>query len=261
MNPFRLAWFHLRISALNEFQYRANFFLAAFNAVLALATGLVVIALVYSHTDSLNGWSQPELLIVMGVHVFMGGLIRALVEPNMHQLMDDIGEGTLDYTLTRPADAQLLISVRKTNIWQTVDLVIGLIVVVVGVVQLPGVATPANIAAFLLTVLLGAVIIYCVWLMITTAAFKLIRVDNMVQMLQGIYQAGRWPVSIYPLWLRGGLTFVVPLAFAITVPAEALTDRLTPSTVLAAIALTAAVAAVTRFVWRIGLSSYSGASA
>lgn len=261
MNPFRLGWLHLRISALNELQYRANFFLAAFNALLALATGLIVIALVYSHTDSLNGWSQPELLIVMGVHVFMGGLIRAFVEPNMYQLMEDIQEGTLDYTLTRPADAQLLISVRKTSIWQTVDLVIGLIVVAVGVAQLQVAATAANVAAFVVTISFGVSIVYCVWLMITTAAFKLIRVDNMVQMLQGIYQAGRWPVSIYPLWLRGGLTFIIPLAFAITVPAEALANRLQPATVGAALALTLVVALVTRAVWRVGLRSYSGASA
>lgn len=261
MNPIKLAWLHLRISALNELQYRANFFLAAFNALLALATGLIVIALVYSHTESLNGWSQPELLIVMGVHVFMGGMIRAVVEPNMYQLMEDIQEGTLDYTLTRPADAQLLISVRKTSIWQTVDLAIGLIVVAVGVVQLQAATSIADVAAFLVTIFLGVVIIYCVWLMITTAAFKLIRVDNMVQMLQGIYQAGRWPVSIYPVWLRGGLTFVIPLAFAITVPAEALSNRLEASTVAAAIALTIVVGLITRLVWRYGLRNYSGASA
>ncbi|NND02075.1 MAG: ABC transporter permease [Acidimicrobiia bacterium] len=260
MNPFKLGWMHLRISALNELQYRANFFLAAFNALLALATGLIVIALVYSHTESLNGWSEPELLIVMGIHVFIGGVIRAFVEPNMHQLMQDIEEGTLDYTLTRPADAQLLVSVRATSIWQTVDLVIGLIVVAVGVVQLQAATSFAHVAAFLITVMLGAVIIYCVWLMITTSAFKLINVGNMVQMLQGIYQAGRWPVSIYPLWLRGGLTFIVPLAFAITVPAEALANRLAGSTIAAAIGFAFVVMLVTRLVWRWGLSNYSGAS-
>ncbi len=261
MNPVKLGWMHLRISALNELQYRANFFLAAFNALLALATGLIVIGLVYSHTESLNGWSQPELLIVMGVHVFIGGLIRAFVEPNMYQLMQDIEEGTLDYTLTRPADAQLLVSVRATSIWQTVDLAIGLIVVAIGVVQLQTATTVAHVTAFILTILLGVVIIYCVWLMITTAAFKLIRVDNMVQMLQGIYQAGRWPVSIYPLWLRGGLTFIIPLAFAITVPAEALADRLAGSTIALAVAFSAVVMLVTRLIWRWGLANYSGASA
>lgn len=47
-------------------------------------------------------------------------------------------------------------------------------------------------------------------------------------MLDGICQAGRWPVGIYPIWLRMGLTFIVPLAFAVTVPAEAVSGRLDP---------------------------------
>ena len=48
------------------------------------------------------------------------------------------------------------------------------------------------------------------------------------ELFTGVYQAGRWPVSIYPDWLRIGLTFLVPIAFAVTVPAQAFTGRLTP---------------------------------
>ena len=51
-----------------------------------------------------------------------------------------------------------------------------------------------------------------------------------VGVMQGWFAAGRWPVTIYPGWLRIGLTFLVPVAFAVTVPAEALASRLTPTT-------------------------------
>ena len=37
-------------------------------------------------------------------------------------------------------------------------------------------------------------------------------------------------MTIYPDWLRVGLTFLVPIAFAVTVPAEAFTERLEPGT-------------------------------
>jgi len=56
-------------------------------------------------------------------------------------------------------------------------------------------------------------------------------------LFDGMYQAGRWPVTSYPGWLRVGFTFLVPLAFAITVPASALTGRLSASTLLGAAAL------------------------
>jgi ABC-2 type transport system permease protein len=79
-------------------------------------------------------------------------------------------------------------------------------------------------------------------------------------LFQGIYQAGRWPVGIYPLWMRGSLTFLIPVAFAVTVPAESLTSRLSTGTFMVAVVFTAALVVVTRIVWRIGLRYYSGAS-
>jgi len=76
-----------------------------------------------------------------------------------------------------------------------------------------------------------------------------------------VYEAGRWPVTLYPAWLRFGLTFLVPVAFAVTVPAEALTGRLTASTAWLAVALAAVLLIVSRCFWKIGLRNYSGASA
>jgi ABC-2 type transport system permease protein len=257
----RLAWLHLRVAALNEFQYRINFFVQLINSLIAFGTGLVAIALVYSHTQDLGGWTQYELLAVMGVHILLGGVIRAVVEPNMTKLMEDVQQGTLDYSLTRPADAQLLISVRQAQVWQAIDVMLGLGVVVYSAVRIGASLGWLNTVGFVLALLMGTVIVYCLWLLVTTLAFKLVDVDNMIQMLSGVYQAGRWPVTVYPTWLRGSLTFIVPLAFAVTVPAEAVTSRLEPITLVWALLLTTAFVVIARLVWKWGLRNYTGASA
>ncbi len=103
--------------------------------------------------------------------------------------------------------------------------------------------------------------IYCFWLILTSVAFWVIRIYELVDLFQGLYAAGRWPITIYPDWLRFGLTFLVPVAFAVTVPAQALTDRLTPLTLLGALGVTILLVTVARFIWRLGVRSYSGASA
>jgi ABC-2 type transport system permease protein len=76
-----------------------------------------------------------------------------------------------------------------------------------------------------------------------------------------MYEAGRWPVGIYPGWLRFMLTFLVPVAFAVTVPAEALTARLTLETLAGAVALASVLLIVSRVFWRYGVRNYTGASA
>ena len=49
-------------------------------------------------------------------------------------------------------------------------------------------------------------------LVLTTFAFRFVRADSFTDLFDGMYQAGRWPVSIYPGWLRFGVTFLVTLA-------------------------------------------------
>ena len=62
MSALRVSWIFLKVGAMNELQYRANFVVQLFQSAITLGVGLAVLALVYSHTDELNGWSQSELL-------------------------------------------------------------------------------------------------------------------------------------------------------------------------------------------------------
>jgi viologen exporter family transport system permease protein len=261
LRPIRLFGIFFRIGALNELQYRANLAVQLFQSLIALFTGLAVLALVFDQTSNLAGWSESELLAVMGVHILMGGVIRTAIQPNMERLMTDVRQGTLDYVLTKPEDAQVMISVREFRIWQAVDIIVGGIVLAIGIGRLETSIGLGSALIFAGTLLLGAVMIYCFWLILTTAAFWVVRMDELHELFDGIYQSGRWPVTIYPGWLRISLTFLVPIAFAVTVPAEALTSRLTPETLALAAAFALALLAITRWFWRTGLKHYAGASA
>jgi ABC-2 type transport system permease protein len=119
-------------------QYRANFFVAVFQSCLAVTVGLVVLALVYSHTTTLNGWTQSELMVVLGVQILLGGIIHATIQPNMQQLVDDVRDGKLDFALTKPEDAQTLISLRALRLWQFTEVVSGSAVIGVGVSRIDG---------------------------------------------------------------------------------------------------------------------------
>jgi ABC-2 type transport system permease protein len=261
MNAVKVSWLFFKLGVLNELQYRVNFFVSLLQSAIALTTGLVVLALVYSHTEELNGWSQSELLCVLGVQILMGGLIKTYIQPNMTRLIEDVRDGKLDFALTKPEDAQVLVSVREVRIWQVVDVVSGLIVLGVGLSRITSDVGPADAAAFAVALGFGAVLIYCFWLVVATVAFWVVNMWHAVELFDGVFQTGRWPIGIYPGWLRYSVTFLVPIAFAVTVPAEALTSRLDWQTLLLAAVFSAALFAGTRWFWRFGLSRYSGASA
>ena len=261
MRTIRVAWLFLKVGVLNELQYRVNFFVSLLQSLIQVLTGLVVLALVYSHTTELNGWTQPELLCLLGVQIMLGGVIRTFIQPNMVQLMQDVQQGTLDYALTKPEDAQVLVSLRQFRIWQSVDVVSGLILLGVGISDLESGVGAVDALAFVIAIGLGTAMIYCFWLVMTTGVFWIVRMEQTAELFDGVYLTGRWPVGVYPPWLRYSVTFLVPIAFAVTVPAQAITSRLAWPTLLLALGFAVALFVFTRWFWRYGLRNYTGASA
>jgi ABC-2 type transport system permease protein len=72
--------------------------------------------------------------------------------------------------------------------------------------------------------------------------------------------SGRYPATVYPVWLRMIITFVVPIALATTVPLQALRGDLAWQQVLLFLAVGAVCVVVAGQVWRAGVRRYSGAS-
>ena len=255
MITLRVALLHLRLGVMNDLQYRVNFALQILQSVLAVAVGLIVFQLVFSYTTELNGWTHPEL------QTLMAGVIRSVIQPNMMRLTEEVQDGKLDHALTKPVDAQMLVSVRQVQLWQAVDIVIGAVIIGVALVRIGSDPGVFDMLAFAIALPLGAVLLYCFWLVLATGAFWVVQMWFLPDLFEGIFQTGRWPIGIYPDWLRFGITFLVPIAFAITVPAEAVTSRLDWQTLLFAALFTVAAFAFARWFWRFGLRHYTGASA
>src|SRR5829696_777850 len=227
MTYLHLLWIHLRLGVMHELQYRTNLIIQVVQSTVGLATALLGLGIVFSKTDTLAGWGPTELLAIVGVFTLVSGLTQLVIRPSLARFMEDVRLGTLDFTMTKPVDAQALVSMRQVEVWKLVDVVVGLVVLAVAITRLGAAVGPAEAVAFLVALLAGVTIIY---------SFLLI-----LNIFQSMYEAGRWPIGIYPPWLRTMLTFLVPIGFAITVPTEGLVGRLTSPNLLGAIALSVAL--------------------
>lgn len=261
MHILRLFAIYLRLGLLGEMEYRANFWINLFQSFLELGVALGGLAVVFAHTDTLGGWKPEELLALVGVYFLIAGMIRTLVRPSMQLFMEDIRKGTLDFKLTKPADAQLLVSIQRVEVWRLVDAAVGLIVLGVALSRLGAQIGLGDALAFGVTLLAGGLIVYSFFMILATCAFWFVRVENILVIFDSMYQAGRWPVTIYPAWLQWILTFLVPVAFATTVPASAFTGRIEGGLLISAVGLAVALLIAARLFWRYGIRFYSGASA
>lgn len=261
MNYLRLFWTFFRLGALNELAYRVNFLVQVLQSLLALGMALGGLAIVFNQTDTLAGWQPAELVGLVGVYTLIGGLINLVIRPSMQRFMEDIRLGTLDYTIIKPEDAQFLVSVKQFEVWKLLDVLLGIGVLVIALIQLGAQFGLRQALMFGVTLLASSTIVYSFWLILATCSFWFIKTENILVIFQAVYQAGRWPITIYPVWLRTTLTFLVPVAFAVTVPAQALTGRLNGQTLWGTVAVALVFWLAARRFWRIGIRYYSGASA
>lgn len=260
MNALRLLAVYFRIGLLGETQYRANFVVQLFETGLNMGTALAALWVIFSQTETLGGWTPPELTALLGVYFVVLGGIHLAVAPSLQKFMEDIVSGNFDYVLTKPADAQLLASLSEVRIWRLADVLLGAGAIGFALYQQAEGVGLREAGFFAVALVAGGIIVYSFWIVLATLAFWFVRVENILQIFWSMYTAGRWPVRIYPNWLEWTLTIVVPVAFAVTVPAEAISGRLEPRILTFALVFAALLFAFSRWFWRLGIRHYAGAS-
>ncbi|WP_040438784.1 ABC transporter permease [Aestuariimicrobium kwangyangense] len=253
---------YLRVGLLNFVQYRTDFAVAVANALVGLVTQVIGLAVIFGQTTQLNGWDHSGLLVLVGVFFICSGLLGLVIRPSMQTLMEAIRLGTFDFTLTKPADSQVLASVQTVAPQAATDLLVGVGVIAWTLVSDGQGLHPWQVGAFLVALACGLAIIYSFLLMLSTFSFWFVKLDNILVVFEGLFQsAGRWPVSIFPPWLRLVLTFVVPVSFAVTVPAQAIVLGVDGATLAAAVGVAVLFLTGSRLFWRHALRHYTGASA
>jgi ABC-2 type transport system permease protein len=251
-----------RLGLLNIMQYRSDFFISLLNVLISLGTQLLGLHVIFGQTTDLRGWTHSDLIVLVGIHMLVAGLLGMVIRPSMQALMEGIRLGTFDFVLTKPVDSQLYASVQTVAPQSTTDMLFGIGVILVGMTRLDTNLTVGNVVLFLGMLLAGMIIIYSFMLILSTMAFWFVRLDNVLVIFQTMFgNAGSWPITIYPGWLRTTLTFFVPVAFAVTIPAESLTGRLDTMTALGTLLLAALFFTAARMFWTYALRHYTGASA
>jgi ABC-2 type transport system permease protein len=175
-------------------------------------------------------------------------------------VVDHIRKGTLDFVLLKPADAQFLVSTTRFEPWRIVDVLAGLAIMAVAFHRMghaPGLSAILLAAAVLAS---ATVILYSLWILVVSAAFFVVKVDNLSFLFLSLYDAARWPADVFPVLLRVFFTFVVPLAVLTTIPAQALLGRIGPLQVVATAVGAGLFALLARMVWLRSIGRYTSAS-
>jgi ABC-2 type transport system permease protein len=242
-------------------EYRANLALDLFEELIIVISSLVAVLILYDHTGAINGWTEGQLIELLGVYYLVQGAQAVVFETSFERFMEHVRMGTLDFILIKPVDSQFMISARHVQIPQFGQIAMGVLVLAIGIAQVGGEFDVLDALAFAATLACGLLLVYSLLLVLSTLSFWFVRVENLLAIFWSFLDAGRFPVDVYPGWLRVTLSTVVPIGIAVTVPAQAIAGRLELAGVVAMIGGTIIMCWFASWFWRRGLRSYTGASA
>jgi ABC-2 type transport system permease protein len=251
-----------RASAQGELAYRSNFWISVLHSLLNLGTGVLGVVVLFDQIDTVQGWTFHSTLALLGVYLTLGALRRLFIGPSLESLsgMDgQIWTGSFDFTLLRPVDVQFLASFRFWRPLALIDLVLGLGVLGTAATLMRAALSLETLVSFLIALAAGLTTMYAILLafsalVLWSPSFLFTWVFN------ALFQMARYPVGLYPGWLRLVLTWVIPVGIMTTVPAQALSGDLSMGVLAGSMTLAITFLIGASALFRSGLRRYASAS-
>jgi ABC-2 type transport system permease protein len=258
----RLLWQFFRVAVQSELAYRSNWLISLLNSVLSLGTGIIALSVLFNQLPVIQGWTFEMMLALLGVYLTLDALRNLVLGPSLEALAGiggEVGTGQFDFTLLRPANLQFLASFRRWHPLALLDLLLGLVVLAVATGQLGAVVGPWQVISFIVTLAAGLLVLYAILLGFTALVFWS-HGFLFTWVFNGLFQLARYPLGVYPGWLRLVLTWIIPVGIMTTVPAQALSGQLAPELLVGSLLMALALFFGASVLFRTGVRHYSSAS-
>ncbi|MDR9854419.1 ABC-2 family transporter protein [Paenibacillus sp. VCA1] len=248
----------IRSSIRSRMQYRFNFALGTLLAAIIQIAEFLMIAIILNKFGAVKGWSLYEVGYLFAVMTLSKTLYRTFAS-DVHHLERYLTTGELDQLLTRPVPILLALMSQNVRLMPGELLQGGGILYwsmhgLIASGQITWTALPYT----LVVIAIGAVILFSIGLATATAGFWTTRIEELQTLTEDASQtAARYPLVLYPAWLRSLLLVAIPVGFVNYVPSlYILRGEYGPWLICAIALLAAIVLGLAMKFWKFGLSRY-----
>jgi len=256
----------LKKSLMTQLPYRINFISQVISTLFYFASGVLSIGIVFNYTESLAGWSFFEIVTLLGVYQLISGILSFFVMGNLQELPDKIVDGQLDEIILVPENSQFLSSFGSCNVFAVNDIILGITIIFGGSFIYINQTNEAldiffiNLAQFLVLLGCSLILSYSFRMWIATVAFWLGRTGGGFVLFSSIWSMGKYPVDIYPPFIKWFLYTLVPVGIVASVPTYVLFNGITIYPFLGLLILTISISIFTIYLWSRGVKRYSSAT-
>ena len=244
----------------SQLEYKSNIIIELLSFSVSLIGSIFILSLFFNEGNKLGGWTWEEALVVQGVYTFLNGIFNTFLKPNLSEIIKHVREGTLDFIILKPIDSQFCLSTRTFTPGGIPEIIVGLFLAIFAATKAVNNILFWTPLIFILTLILGVLILYSLWFITATTSIWFVQTLSTSEVLRAFLTAGRFPSSAYPLNIRLIFTFVFPITFITTIPAEAILGKISVLNLLFSALIALTFFLFSRIFWRYSLKNYTSAS-
>lgn len=250
----------LILSLKRSMQYRWDFLIDGGLSVTMAILQLVPLWVLFSERGDVAGWSQDQMLVLMGWYMVVRAILEGVVIPSLAASLAGIRTGMFDYILMKPIDPLFLCSVAEFRPWKSLDLLFGLGVAVYAFVQIGTGPTLVEVIMAAVLAIAGVAVAYALFVLAVAATFVLVRIQNLTNVLSAMFDFARWPIQVFGQGWRLVFSLLIPLGVMTTYPVMALLGMLSLPLAAGSLTVAALFCGAARLVWNRALRQYRSAS-
>lgn len=257
---FRIWTANVRSSVVREMEFRSNFILGIIRQLFWIVAFIFMIEIIFHNTGSLNGWNRPEMFMILALSRLIEGVMDTFISRNIAMFPQAVQRGEFDFFLLKPLPAQFAVAFQRFHIFNLGSWLGGFILFFYGLSNLPQWPSLTEWLFFTVLVVTSLVIFYSLLILIASLVFRFERLESLWGMLTLFTEPLTVPFTIFPRTPRLIITYVLPIAFIVFVPAQAITGKLALWQIPVAITIATVFLTAANKAWSSGLKLYTSAS-
>ena len=250
----------MRYSVVRAMMFRGDFIMWFLVELFWMAVSIASIAVIYQHTDAIAGWTQYEMLLLIGTSMLIQRLLMGLFWSNLFELGRNIRTGNFDFFLAQPGNPLFMVSTRKIDLDSLLNVAIALAVVLFSTRQLNLTPSALDYLTYAVFVACGVAISYAILLLVTSISFWTIGSQGMESGYFTLAEFSRLPREAFSGAANVIFVWILPTVVVTNAPARTFISGLEIGYTVWLFAATAAWLGLSMWVFRRGLRRYASAS-
>jgi ABC-2 type transport system permease protein len=214
-----------RYSVVRTMMFRFDFFLWAMVELFWMGVNVLLISVLYQHTDSVAGWTKYQMLLLVGTSMLIQRFLMGFFWSSIFEMGRNVRTGNFDFFLAQPGNVMFMATTRKLDPDGLMNSVVAGGVVIYAARQLGLHPGAGDIALYFFMIGCGLVIHYSILVLSISLVFWLTSAQGVEGTYFTLTEFSRLPREAFKQFTSLLFVWLLPVVVVSNAPTRLLLPR------------------------------------